>query len=209
MTCNICITEVSVQKNNPLRVNVYCEKGYLFSLDDVDAVTLGIKPGRILSSEELEKLSFVSEFGKAKDKALSVLSRKSVTRYELGKILIETFEPEVAENVLCELESLGYIDDCAYTMLFLEKAYEKLWGKKKIIYELSQKGIDRNTAEDVMEEAHVAGAEEIAEYMAVKYRDEDFSDFRTKQRVMRFFASRGFEYSEIDDAIKLYTEKKE
>lgn len=209
MTCNICITEVSVQKNNPLRVNVYCEKGYLFSLDDVDAVTLGIKPGRILSSEELEKLSFVSEFGKAKDKALAVLSRKSVTRYELGKILMETFESEVVENVLCELESLGYIDDCAYTMLFLEKAYEKLWGKKKIIYELSQKGIDRNTAEDVMEEAHIAGAEEIAEYMAVKYRDEDFSDFRTKQRVMRFFASRGFEYSEIDDAIKLYTEKKE
>ena len=185
MTSNICITEVSVQKNNPLRVNVYCERGYLFSLDDVDAVTLGIKPGRILSSEELERLSFVSQFGKAKDKALSVLSRKSVTRYELGKLLEETYEPDVTENVLCELEELGYIDDYAYTMLFLEKA-----------------------SEDAMEAAHIAGAEEMAEYMSVKYAGEDFSDYRTKQKAVRFFASRGFEFGEIDDAIKIYTEEK-
>ena len=63
------ITEVSPQKNNPSRVSVYADGRYIFSLDDVDAVVLGIKPGREIDDNELHNLLFESQFGKAKAKA--------------------------------------------------------------------------------------------------------------------------------------------
>ncbi|MBQ8588582.1 MAG: hypothetical protein IJ454_04230, partial [Clostridia bacterium] len=68
------ITEVSPQKNNPGRVSVYSEGEYILSLDAVDAVVLGIKVGREISEKELNNLLFESQFGKAKAKALDILS---------------------------------------------------------------------------------------------------------------------------------------
>ena len=204
MKNNILITEVSVQKNNPQRVNVYSEDGFLFSLDDAYALSRGIKAGRVLTPKETENLIMESQFSKARSKALDILSRKNITRHDLEKKLKEDYDVSVVTQVIEEMEELGYIDDYAYTLLFLESAVSKLWGRKKIEYELSLKGVDRNTIEDAMAEYTLPSAEEIAEYIAVKYPDEDMGDRRTYQRVMRFFMSRGFDCSEISDAIKIF-----
>ncbi len=206
MKNNILITEVSQQKNNPQRVNVYSEDGFLFSLDDVYALSMGIKAGRVLTPRETENLIMESQFGKARSKALDILSRKNITRHDLEAKLKEDYDISVAVQVIAEMEDMGYIDDYAYTLLFLESASAKLWGRKKIEYELSLKGVDRNIIEDAMAEFALPSAEEIAEYIRVKYPDEDMSDTRTRQRVMRFFMSRGFDYSEINEAIKISKE---
>ncbi len=206
MKNNILITEVSVQKNNPQRVNVYSEDGFLFSLDDVYALSMGIKAGRVLTQRETENLIMESQFGKARAKALDILSRKNITRHDLEKKLKEDYDISVVTQVIEDMEELGYIDDYAYTLLFLESAASKLWGRKKIEYELSLKGVDRNTIEDAMAEFSLPSSAEIAEYIGIKYPDEDMSDRRTQQKVMRFFMSRGFDFSEINEAIKICKE---
>lgn len=206
MKNNILITEVSVQKNNPQRVNVYSEDGFLFSLDDVYALSMGIKAGRVLTQRETENLIMESQFGKARAKALDILSRKNITRHDLEKKLKEDYDISVVTQVVEEMEELGYIDDYAYALLFLESAASKLWGRKKIEYELSLKGVDRNTIEDAMAEFALPSSADIAEYIGIKYHDEDMSDRRTQQKVMRFFMSRGFDFSEINEAIKICKE---
>lgn len=199
------ITEVSPQKNNPSRVSVYADGRYIFSLDDVDAVVLGIKPGREIDDNELHNLLFESQFGKAKAKALAVISQKNVSAKLLSDTLLQKgYDEAVVCEVINEFTELGYIDDFNYAMLFMEHAAEKLWGPKKIVYELTQKGVDRNTIEDAMSESTLPGAEEIAGYMAQKYSGEDISDYKVKQRITRFFASRGFDFNVINDAISIY-----
>jgi len=197
------ITEVSPQKNNPNRVSVYVDGDYAFSLDDVDALVLGIKPGREISKKEIENCLFESQFGKAKAKAMEILSRKSVSKKMLSDELFKKgYDQLVVAEVLNEFESLGYIDDFAFAMLYMEYAAGKMWGAKKICYELKEKGIDPNTIEDAMCSFTLPGEEEIAECILQKYPGEDYGDFKTKQKIMRFFASRGFEFSVVEKALK-------
>lgn len=201
------ITEISVQKNNPQRVNVYVDGEYAFSLDDVDMVTMGVKVGNEITDAQIESFLFESQYGKAKAKALDILSRRSVSGFMLKEELLKKgYDELVAERVKEELEELGYIDDKSYTLLFFEYAESKVWGKKKIFYELSKKGIDNNILKDAIEEFKLPDAEDIANVIKQRYKNEDLSDYKVRQKIMRFFASRGFEFSQIEDGIRLSKE---
>lgn len=202
------ITEVSPQKNDPRRVNVYLDGEYSFSLDDVDALVLGIKAGREISEKELQNLLFESQFGKAKSKAMDILSRKSISTASLKKELTDKgYEEIIADEVINELTELGYLDDLAYAVMFLEMCHEKMWGIKKVRYELKQRGIDDFTIEDALCQMPLPTAEDIAQAIGAKYGYEDISDIKTKQRIMRHFAQRGFDFSDIEKAISIYSKK--
>ena len=197
------ITEVSPQKNDPRRVNVYLDGEYVLSLDDVDALVLGIKAGREISEKELNNLLFESQFGKAKAKAMDILSRKSISKASLKKELTDKgYEEIIAHEVINELTDLGYLDDHAYAVMFLEMCREKMWGIKKVRYELKQRGIDDFTIEDALCEMPLPASEEIAQAIKVKYANDDITDIKTKQRIIRHFAQRGFDFSDIEKAIK-------
>lgn len=202
------ITEVSVQKNNKDRANVYLDGEYVLSLDCVDAVVLGIKPGREIDEKELKNLLMESQLGKARAKAMDIISRKSVTGLSLRQELTKKGYDDIVVDVLLEeLEELGVIDDYAYTLLFLEMCREKLWGRKKAEYELSQKGIDSNMLDDALCESSLPDCKDIADAIASRYRGENLEDVKTKQRVVRFFASRGFDFLEIEKGINIYLKR--
>lgn len=202
------VTEVAVQKNNPQRVNVFVDGSYCFSLDEAEAVLKGIKQGRELSEKDIKNLLMDSEFGKARDVALGVLSRKSVTSSDLlAKLKEKGYADIIADEVINELTSLGYIDDESYAVMYLEYCREKMWGKKKIRFEMKQKGLSAEIIENILMDYEDDDAiYEMAELISHKYPDADFSDMKTKAKVTRYFASRGFDFSQIDAAIKIFKE---
>ncbi len=197
------ITEVSTQKNNPLKVNIYVDGSYRFSLDGADAALRGIKEGRELSQKELENLAMDSQFTKARDAALGILSRKSISSGALADTLSQKgCDKAVVTEVITELESLGYIDDEAYGAMYLEYCLEKLWGKKKIRFEMKQKGLSDEIIENVLASYDDDALTELmAEYIRQRYAPLD--DPRQRQRAVRHFAARGFEFSHINTAIAL------
>lgn len=202
------VTDIQVQKNNSQRVSVFVDGKYSFSLDGVDAVVMGIKIGRELTDGDIEDCLFKSQYAKAKDKAIGIISQKSVSRKMLEDLLLKKgYDGIVIEKVCEELEELGYIDDYAYASLFAEYAYEKVWGERKIRYELSLRGIDAYTAEDVLGSAKKISAEELAEHIMSKYSRNDLSDIKSKQKIQRYFASRGFDFGIINSAINICIEK--
>ena len=202
------ITEVSVQKNNKDRANVYLDGKYVLSLDLTDAVLLGIKAGRDIDDKELKNLLFESQLGKSREKAMAILSRKSLSEKMLCDELIKKgYDDIVIDVLLDELKELGYIDDYAYTLLFLENCREKVWGRKKAEYELKQNGIDANTLEDALCEIPLPDEEDICRVISHKYSGEDAEDFKVKQKIMRYFVSRGFEFQEVEKGINLYLKK--
>ena len=204
------VTDIQRQKNNSQRVSIFIDDEYSFSLDEVDAVLMNIKIGRELTENDISGCIFKSQYAKAKDKALDILSRKSVSRKMLVNMLMEKkYDKEIADAVCDELESLGYIDDYAYAMMFLEYASEKLWGEKRIRYELSLKGIDKNIIEDAMESVSSITAEELSEHILSRYPQLDLKDIKSKQRVQRYFASRGFDFALINSAIRICIENAE
>ena len=203
------ITDVSPQKNNSLRVNVYVDGNYSFSLDAAEAVLKGIKEGRELSQKDIDNLLLDSKFSKARDTALNILSRKSITSFELSQKLAEKgYEPIVIGEVKEELASLGYIDDEAYASMYLEYCIEKIWGIKKIQYEMKLKGISDEIIGDVLSsynEAYVL--EQMTELILQKYSNLCLSDQKDKAKIIRYFAARGLDFSLINTAISKAAEE--
>ncbi len=197
------ITEVTRQKNNPSRVSIFSDGEYLLSLDEVDAVTLGIKPGVEIDEKKLNNLLFESQFGKAKAKAIEIISAKSVSSHMLSDLLKKKGYDEIVVNeVIEEFTSLGYIDDENFARLYVEYAIEKLWGEKKIVYELGLKGVDKNIIEDILSEFTLPDECTLAEYLSQKYKGEDFTDPKVKARALRHLASRGFDFSVAISAVE-------
>lgn len=203
------VTSVEAQKNNKQRVSVFVDNEYAFSLDETDAVLLKIKPGRELSQKDIENCIMECNYTKARDKALDILSRKPVSKKELENALSQKgFDEAVTVQVIEEMTDLGYVDDYEYGSLFLEHCRLKMWGEKKIRYEMKQKGIDDAVIGELLSETDFENdTEEMVKLIISKYGTEDLSDMKTKARITRYFASRGFDFSFIDRLIRLAIEE--
>ena len=198
------VTDIQKQKNDSSKVSLFIDGEYAFSLDEVDALVMGIKTGMEVDREKLSEMVFSSKFNSAKNAALSLISRKSVCRKMVEDLLFEkSFDEEIVEAVCNELESLGYIDDYSYASLFLEYASEKLWGERKIRYELGLKGVSKTIIEDVLSDFSIADANTLSDVIAEKYQGLDFKDIKVKQKIQRFLIARGFDFSDINEAINI------
>ena len=199
------VTDITPQKHNKGRVSVYLDGKYAFSLDEVDAYRLKIKIGSSLTEADVERCNTESNLSKAIAKAADILSRKSATKAEIMKKLRDKgYDEEIVSSAVSELEELGYINDYDYAMLYMDYAKEKCYGEKKICYELANKGVDQFIIEDVLEKMHSPDSKELAQKIYSKYGCIDLTDIKQKQRVARYLASRGFEFSQINDALKEY-----
>ncbi|MBQ4630533.1 MAG: regulatory protein RecX [Clostridia bacterium] len=203
------VTSVEIQKNNKQRVSVFVDNEYAFSLDETDAVLLKIKPGRELSQKDIENCIMECNYTKARDKAFDILSRKPVSKKELENALSQKgFDDAVTVQVIEEMSNLGYIDDYEYATLFLEHCRQKMWGEKKIRYEMKQKGIDESVISEILSDLDSEDdIEEMVKLIISKYGTEDLSDMKTKAKITRYFASRGFDFSFIDRLIRLAIEE--
>lgn len=198
------VTDVTVQKNNKHRVSVFVDNEYAFSLDETDAVLMKIKPGRELTRSDIDRCIMESGYTKARDKAFEILSHKPLSKKELEDKLSEKgYDKAIVFEVTEELSSLGYINDRDYAALFMEHCMSKMWGKKKIRYEMKQKGLcDEIINEALCELEEDDMEDEMTELIISRYGRDDLTDMKTKMRITRYFASRGFDFSVIDKAIR-------
>ena len=205
------VTEIVPQKNNNRRVSVFVDNEYAFSLDETDAILNKVKVGTELSKSDIARLTMEGNFTKARDYAFSVISRKPVTEKMLSDKLSEKgYDKAVICEVCTELSSLGYLSDCDYANLFLEHCTQKLWGRKKIIYEMKQKGLSDETIYDCMQNFSEEDLlPEMVKTIRQKYKNFDKSDYKEKASITRYFGARGFEFSLIDKAISKASEEAE
>ena len=197
------ITRVTPQKNNQVKVNIFIDDEFAFSFDGAEAVLKGLKEGRELTQKEIKNLLMDSEFIKARDYALGILSRKSITKKLLSDKLSEKgYNEIIIPEVINELTSLGYIDDESYAQMFFEYCLEKMWGKKKICYEMQQKGISADITEEILSSYNTDEAIcNMSAYICERYSDEDLTNHKIKEKITRHFASKGYDFSEITKAI--------
>ena len=131
------------------------------------------------------------------------MSRKNTTSKPLSDNLTEKgYNEIIIAEVINELESLGYIDDESFAQMFFEYCLEKMWGKKKIHYEMAQKGIPESIIEEVLLSYSIDEAIcNMSVYITERYNADELKDAKIKAKITRHFASRGFGFSEISSAI--------
>ena len=144
---------------------------------------------------------------KATEKALNYVSRGMKTECQVRKYLEgKGCDEREIDEAVTNLKEYRFIDDFSYCREYFIAGFQKKRGEARIRRELSQKGIDRCTADEVLCALREDGlvpdesdqALEVARAVITSYSDGELEelDFKEKQKlrgkIARRLASRGF-----------------
>ncbi len=138
------------------------------------------------------------------DKAVNLLAFKGRTKQEIIKRLIEKgYSSDEIDEAVEKLSYYGYLNDQNYTISYImDNASKK--GKKLILIELEQKGIDKNILENVYSEVNIDEDAVIDNIIKQRFLKMDLSDDKIYRRAVGYLLRRGFTYESIKRVIKKY-----
>ncbi len=185
------ITALEVQARNKERVNVYLDGAYAFSLPLIEAARL--RRGQNLTDAEIAELKARDAVATALDRAVRFLSYRPRSTSEVRRNLQgKGVEPPVIEQVIAQLERLGYLDDLAFARFWVQNRDEfRPRGPLALRQELKQKGIPAPIIAQVLGEVDFAeAAYRAASALATRWRTLGRRAFQ--QKVYAFLTRRGF-----------------
>lgn len=135
------------------------------------------------------------------ESAVILLSRREYCRYDLAmKLKQKGYTTAEIRKALTYATQNRYIDEKRYTNLYVEMALtQKHQGQKRIYADLLHKHIPENYIKEALEEFYNPFKEkqDIKELILRRTRG-DFSQ-KSKNRVIRYLLSHGYEFSVISD----------
>lgn len=194
------ITKLEVQKRSADRVSVYLDGEFAFGLPALEAARL--HPGQVLSEDEIAALREIDAVARAVDRAVRLLARRPYSRAEIRRNLeSKEIAPAVIDDALNRLERLGYVDDRAFALYWIENRERfRPRGPRALRYELRQKGVSDSIIDEALEGLDPASsARQAAEDKARRLRGLDPDEFR--QRIGSFLIRRGFEYDVVREVV--------
>lgn len=186
--------------------NIYfitLNSGERFEIYDEQIVLNSLREGKDVDVSEMQKIAHQSQEKIATDYSLQTLGRGMKSTKELkDKLKQKKFDENVIEKVLQKMQDYGYLNDVAFAREYFN--YHKTHiGKKKIEFELAQKGIDSKIIHSICDEIDDQFA--IAKKVAEKYLKNKILDFKTKTKLYSHLLSKGFEYQTINSVLNDYS----
>jgi regulatory protein len=140
----------------------------------------------------------VLDVATAKQKAYRLLSLRPHSEKELEKKLREKgFSAAVVKEALEKLRELNYLNDASFAGQWARNlAVNKLWGNKKIVLNLREKGIAAELINGAIDEVRREISEEDAVVFLIKKKASrkklDILDLKEKKRIFQSLMGRGF-----------------
>ena len=158
--------------------------------------------GSSLSEEQWVALKKESKTRRAWDKALYLLSLRDYARAQLQRKLEREAGSELARETVERLERAGLLNDGAYARRLARDMVERRhFSRRRTLQELTARGIDRETAEEAVEELEPDDAEQALELLRKK-RYNELSDPDTRRRAASALARAGFGWDAVRCAME-------
>lgn len=192
------ITEISAQKKNDKRVNIYIDGEFAIGIEAIIAAENGLAVGREISKAELDRLALASDGETAFKRALSYIARRPRTRAEIERYLsAKQYDKTVTDATIEKLTEYGYIDDAEFVEIYLRE-YGERRGKKRLRQDLARMGASEETFEEALGKIDQRAA---AEKAADKYLKTHPFDSR---KLAAHLASKGFEWEDITSVVRAH-----
>ena len=163
--------------------------------------------GKEITPAELCSITSADIARKAKKRALYLLGERAFCRAELLAKLEKSYCAEVAENAVCYVEELGYINDEDYAAKYAEYLIKR---KKHGVYrakqEMLRKGLARELCENALAEFTEEELDEELLWLIRKKYNEKISDFDGRRKTVAALVRRGYDYSSVKRCIALCLE---
>ncbi len=198
------VTAIKGQQRDPERVNIYLDSEFAFAIMREEAIVQGLRIGRELTVDEVGEFRARDTVSKAIESALRLLTVRPRTEKELrDRLRQKAYEPTAIDAAIERIHRWGYLDDAAFARNWVANRTEhRPRGKRMLVQELRQKGVDRETISETIDDAEldeVASAIAVAENSARKMSNLD--PIVARRRLMGQLARRGFDYGTIKTAL--------
>lgn len=201
------MTVTAIRQTSPGRLIVSFDNGEEIR-SSLSAVTeLRLYSGRELDEAALEEFRRLSARALAREKALELISRRSMSRKELMDKLISKGENEdVAQYCARWLEENGFIDEHRYAQQIARHYAAKGYGAGRVRAELNRRGLSRELWDEAFE-AMPAGDDKLDKFIASRLKDpEDRDEVR---KVSNALYRRGYSWEEIRSALARHSAMQE
>lgn len=196
------ITKIEIQKKNKERVSVFVDGEYSFSLHAEIIYKFGIKVGTEITPDFIETIGKVEEQKKANNYAVTLISKTFKTEKQIiDKMKQKGFEEEYITKAINMLKEYKYIDDTVFAKNYVSDSvnFTKM-GKNKIKNMLYQKGVDKDTINETLnelidDEQQFQSALEIGSKKFKTIKDTDKR--KRNQKLTSFLQYRGFSFDII------------
>ncbi len=160
--------------------------------------------GTEITDEEVHELLAASDANRAKEKALYLIAHRDHSKKELVDKIRRTASQEAAEKAVDRMEEIGLIDDRDYARRYASELFQrKYFARKRVEYELKQKGIDPDFIEELLEELEPEPVGQIGALVERKYL-RALDDERGRRRTVAALQRLGYRWEDIRRALKEY-----
>ena len=199
------VSALEVQARDQSRVNLYLDGRFAFGLSAKTATDAGLKKGDHLTAGQIVDLLKGEAREQAMLQAFNYLSYrnrsvKEIERYLRGK----GHAPETISSVVQRLIDLHYLDDAHFAVAWVENR-KRFGGRGPHLLrsELLQKGVARETADEVIAGAGDDETEQALDAARKKVRTLRAADYAEFSRKLGGYLSRrGYSPDVVWDAVK-------
>ena len=185
---------------------LYLDGEFAVSLDTQTLLENRFDVGREVSDGELKDIIEKSGERRAKEKALWIISYRDHTKKELQDKLRRTCDAQSAEKAADRMEELGLVNDEQYAQRYARRLLlEKRLTRRAALFEMTRKGIDKQTAEEALGAVDVDYRDNIRAVIEKKYRS--IGDEKTKRRAVAALQRLGYGWDDIRAVLEEYEEQ--
>lgn len=164
------ITDIKARKKSMF--TIYIDGEFAANIDKETFLLSGYKIRSEISDEEFYDLIKRSNNRRAKEKALYLIEYRDHSSKELFDKIKRSTNEESALVAVEKMKKLGFIDDINFAKkLAKDLFYRKKFASKRVEYELIHKGIDREIAQEIIEEISPEPKEQLLELLLGKYKN--------------------------------------
>ena len=126
---------------------LFIDGEFVMNLDTQALLENRFDVGREIDDGELKEMIELSNERRAKEKALWLISYRDHSKKELREKIQRTCDADSAEKAVERMEELGLVNDESFARQYAQKLiFGKKMSKRAAAFELSRKGIDKETA---------------------------------------------------------------
>lgn len=185
---------------------LYIDGEFALKLDTETVLMSRFSVGSEITDEELRELIDSSNEKRAKERALWLISYRDHSKKELEEKVKKTSDDVSAKKAVERMEELGLVDDEKFARRYAEELINvKHLSVRGARYKLTEKGIDRELADEILEELDPDPREHIQIIIDKKY-SAALADEKGRRRCIAALQRMGYAWSDINAVIGEYTE---
>jgi regulatory protein len=197
------ITSIVKQKFNDEKYNIFIDNVFRFSATGEDVIKNSLKVDLAVDESMLERLIEACEYSKGFNYSLNLIERRDHTCQEIeNKLKRKEYSEITIKRTIEKLKDLGFINDSKFSERYLNDSLKfKKNGMRKIVYEISQKGISKDDIAliEIDKEIEYKNAKALAEK---KYRLISNTDkAKIREKLFRYLVTKGYEYDLIKKVV--------